>query len=80
MWLVWHMRQAGRSQMPSGPETGPDGRCGLSAERSLTPAASTSHRNESVSDGEIRTSRTERVWFTVPVTSGRIIIGWRVGT
>jgi hypothetical protein len=23
---------------------------------------------------------TERVWQTVTVTSGRIIIGWRVGT
>jgi hypothetical protein len=33
-----------------------------------------------VSDGEIRAPETERVWLTVIVTSGRIIIGWRVGT
>jgi hypothetical protein len=33
-----------------------------------------------VSDGEINASTTERVWQTVSVTSGRIIIGWRVGT
>jgi len=31
-------------------------------------------------DGEIKGPRTERVWQTVTVTSGRIIIGWRVGT
>jgi hypothetical protein len=33
-----------------------------------------------VSDGEIKEQSTERVWQTVTVTSGRIIIGWRVGT
>jgi hypothetical protein len=33
-----------------------------------------------VSDGETKASSTERVWQTVTVTSGRIIIGWRVGT
>jgi hypothetical protein len=31
-------------------------------------------------DGETKASSTERVWQTVTVTSGRIIIGWRVGT
>jgi len=31
-------------------------------------------------DGETKASDTERVWQTVTVTSGRIIIGWRVGT
>jgi hypothetical protein len=31
-------------------------------------------------DGETKTSSTERVWQTVTVTSGRIIIGWRAGT
>jgi len=35
---------------------------------------------ESVSDGETRAPAAERVWQTVTVTSGRIIIGWRVGT
>ena len=34
----------------------------------------------SVSDGEIEERWAERVWLTVTVTSGRIIIGWRVGT
>jgi hypothetical protein len=33
-----------------------------------------------VSNGEIDNPTTERVWQTVTVTSGRIIIGWRVGT
>jgi hypothetical protein len=33
-----------------------------------------------VSDGEIDKPTTERVWQTVTVTSGRIIIGWRAGT
>jgi hypothetical protein len=33
-----------------------------------------------VSDREINASPAERVWQTVTVTSGRIIIGWRVGT
>jgi hypothetical protein len=33
-----------------------------------------------VSDGEIDDPTTERVWQTVTVTSGRIIIGWRVGS
>jgi hypothetical protein len=31
-------------------------------------------------DGETKALSTERVWQTVTVTSGRIIIGWRVGT
>jgi len=31
-------------------------------------------------DGETNQPSTERVWQTVTVTSGRIIIGWRVGT
>jgi hypothetical protein len=31
-------------------------------------------------DAETKASRGERVWQTVTVTSGRIIIGWRVGT
>jgi hypothetical protein len=31
-------------------------------------------------DGETNQPTTERVWQTVTVTSGRIIIGWRVGT
>ena len=31
-------------------------------------------------DGETKASTTERMWQTVTVTSGRIIIGWRVGT
>jgi hypothetical protein len=30
--------------------------------------------------GETKASSSERVWQTVTVTSGRIIIGWRVGT
>ena len=34
----------------------------------------------SVSDGEIKAPVAERVWLTDTVTSGRIIIGWRVGT
>jgi hypothetical protein len=29
---------------------------------------------------ETKASSAERVWQTVTVTSGRIIIGWRVGT
>jgi hypothetical protein len=33
-----------------------------------------------VSDGEIEEHGAERVWLTVAMTSGRIIIGWRVGT
>jgi hypothetical protein len=33
-----------------------------------------------VSDSETNKPRAERVWFTGTVTSGRIIIGWRVGT
>jgi hypothetical protein len=35
---------------------------------------------EPVSDGEMEERWAERVWLTVIVTSGRIIIGWRVGT
>jgi len=31
-------------------------------------------------DGETKALSAERVWQTVTVTSGRIIIGWRVGT
>jgi hypothetical protein len=31
-------------------------------------------------DGETKAPATETVWQTVTVTSGRIIIGWRVGT
>jgi hypothetical protein len=31
-------------------------------------------------DGETNKPTTERVWQTVTVTSGRIIIGWRAGT
>jgi hypothetical protein len=31
-------------------------------------------------DSEMNQPSTERVWQTVTVTSGRIIIGWRVGT
>jgi len=31
-------------------------------------------------DSEMNEPRGERVWQTVTVTSGRIIIGWRVGT
>jgi hypothetical protein len=31
-------------------------------------------------DGETGEPSTETVWQTVTVTSGRIIIGWRVGT
>jgi hypothetical protein len=34
----------------------------------------------SVSDGEIRAPVAEQVWLNDTVTSGRIIIGWRVGT
>jgi hypothetical protein len=34
----------------------------------------------SVSDRETETPVAEQVWLTVTVTSGRIIIGWRVGT
>ncbi len=37
-------------------------------------------RPRRVSDSEIRPPAAERVWHTSPVTSGRIIIGWRVGT
>jgi hypothetical protein len=33
-----------------------------------------------VSDGEMGVPKGGRVWQTVSVTSGRIIIGWRVGT
>jgi hypothetical protein len=35
---------------------------------------------QSVSDAETTASSAERMWQTVTVTSGRIIIGWRVGT
>jgi hypothetical protein len=35
---------------------------------------------ESCPHGETKASRTERMWQTVTVTSGRIIIAWRVGT
>jgi hypothetical protein len=31
-------------------------------------------------DSETKAPSTERMWQTVTVTSGRIIIGWRVGT
>jgi hypothetical protein len=31
-------------------------------------------------DSEMKEPSTERMWQTVTVTSGRIIIGWRVGT
>jgi hypothetical protein len=34
----------------------------------------------SVSDSEIQAPVAEQVWFNDTVTSGRIIIGWRVGT
>jgi hypothetical protein len=41
----------------------------------------TAHDHENgVPDGEIDNPTTERVWQTVTVTSGRIIIGWRAGT
>jgi len=33
-----------------------------------------------VSDAETNTPKREPVWQTEPVTFGRIIIGWRVGT
>lgn len=33
-----------------------------------------------VSDREINVPGSGKVWQTVTVTSGRIIIGWRVGT
>jgi hypothetical protein len=33
-----------------------------------------------VSHTETDAPKREQVWQTVPVTSGRIIIGWRVGT
>jgi hypothetical protein len=35
---------------------------------------------ESRPNGETKASRAEHMWQTVTVTSGRIIIGWRVGT
>jgi hypothetical protein len=33
-----------------------------------------------VSNSETNAPKRERVWQTEPVTFGRIIIGWRVGT
>jgi hypothetical protein len=38
------------------------------------------HHENGVPDGETDKPTTERVWQTVTVTSGRIIIGWRAGT
>ncbi len=45
----------------------------------FTPLAPPAAEN-SCPDGETNQPRAERVWQTVPVTSGRTIIGWRVGT
>jgi hypothetical protein len=43
-------------------------------------ATVSAHDHESsVPNAETEASDTERVWQTVTVTSGRIIIGWRVG-
>jgi hypothetical protein len=43
--------------------------------------AKTAHDHENARpDGETSGPSAERVWQTVTVTSGRIIIGWRVGT
>jgi hypothetical protein len=49
-----------------------------SFDRSATVSAH-DHENSSP-DGETKAPSSERVWQTVTVTSGRIIIGWRVGT
>jgi hypothetical protein len=45
----------------------------------ITPVSGHDHEN-SGPNGETDKPTTERVWQTVTVTSGRIIIGWRVGT
>jgi hypothetical protein len=45
----------------------------------ITTVSAHDHENARP-DGETNRSSTERVWQTVTVTSGRIIIGWRVGT
>jgi hypothetical protein len=45
----------------------------------ITAVSAHDHEN-ACPDGETSGSSTERVWQTVTVTSGRIIIGWRVGT
>jgi hypothetical protein len=48
----------------------------------MAPKAGRDHETPlgSVSDGEMDGARREKLWQTVSVTSGRIIIGWRVGT
>jgi hypothetical protein len=44
-------------------------------------ATVSAHDHENCSpDSETSKPTTETVWQTVTVTSGRIIIGWRVGT
>jgi hypothetical protein len=45
----------------------------------IPTVAAHDHEN-SRPDGETGGPSTETVWQTVTVTSGRIIIGWRVGT
>jgi hypothetical protein len=45
----------------------------------ITAVSAHDHENARP-DGETSGPSTERVWQTVTVTSGRIIIGWRVGT
>jgi hypothetical protein len=46
----------------------------------ICPELFTIMKKTPVSDGEMEGRWAERVWLTVSVTSGRIIIGWRVGT
>jgi len=46
----------------------------------ILPISGHDREKTRVSDGEIEERQAERVWLTVTVTSGRIIIGWRVGT
>jgi hypothetical protein len=45
----------------------------------ITTVSAHDHENGGP-DSETNQPSTERVWQTVTVTSGRIIIGWRVGT
>jgi hypothetical protein len=45
----------------------------------IRAATARDHEN-SGPDSETNKPGTERMWQTVTVTSGRIIIGWRVGT
>jgi hypothetical protein len=45
----------------------------------IAPISGHDHENGGP-DSETSKPSTETVWQTVTVTSGRIIIGWRVGT